>query len=501
MAELKTELQNLTSVPLDRQKLVCKGKSIDDETKYAALIDKSVIMMIGSAVVVTITQTQAGPTSDAQSSLILAPGLQNLGNTCWMNSTLKALYTVTELREALLDFAALTPKPTPSSLGSMGNRPTANEVAFVLAVGKLYNEIKNGIANDEYSEDSPLVPDNVVIALSKCYPQFFSLEEENHRQQDADDFLVAFLATLDKILVKKDAETGSDKRLIRELFYYDIETVTKPKKVSLKVDSTAMTDGDDEKKDVEVVAAAASTTTTTTTEEPETKSYDTATKLSIPVGVDSTDIQGGVKQSLTDTITKRSSVTNKDEEYNREQFLVTLPKYSIVQLQRFSWKSTENGQGSGAKLIRKVNISPQLDLYNFCTEALRAKLEPYRKTLEALRQETLSAMNDGESKTSTTKNNAGYYDLVSIISHQGRTMDSGHYVAWTKSGNNTYNEKALTGMNDKEKEKLREMSQSKAFMKHDDDRSSFAPEKVLTDLAGGGDFHMGYLCIYKARYE
>ena len=29
-------------------------------------------------------------------------------------------------------------------------------------------------------------------------------------------------------------------------------------------------------------------------------------------------------------------------------------------------------------------------------------------------------------------NNSGYYELLAVVTHEGRTANSGHYVAWTK---------------------------------------------------------------------
>lgn len=37
----------------------------------------------------------------------------------------------------------------------------------------------------------------------------------------------------------------------------------------------------------------------------------------------------------------------------------------------------------------------------------------------------------GPSET-TPPNQTGFYELVSVLTHKGRSADSGHYVAWVK---------------------------------------------------------------------
>eukprot|EP00461_Guttulinopsis_vulgaris_P004781 UN04783 len=239
-------------------------------------------------------------------------------------------------------------------------------------------------------------------------------------------------------------------------------------------------------------------------------------KLRCTIQQDVLDVKNGLRLALIEELTKRSKLTQKNEQFKRQSFIVKLPKYLIVHLQRFHWKQETQ---SKAKLIRKVAIDTLLDLYPFCNEQTQQVLQPYRKSFDDLKAEmgvaTPAAMTD-EAATTTTPattteqkqpentqkygniKNGGYYELQSIVTHQGRSADSGHYVAWTKtSAGKGYNEKALTGMTEKEKETLKEQMSTKSFIKHDDTRSSFQPEKILTDLAGGGDFHMAYICIYK----
>lgn len=37
--------------------------------------------------------------------------------------------------------------------------------------------------------------------------------------------------------------------------------------------------------------------------------------------------------------------------------------------------------------------------------------------------------------TDPGSNNSGYYDLLAVLTHQGRSSSSGHYVAWIRKGN------------------------------------------------------------------
>jgi ubiquitin carboxyl-terminal hydrolase 14 len=505
LTEFKAQLETLSNVPSDRQKLICKGKTIDDDAKYNAISDKGIIMMVGSAATIQVTEGKTTvDDSQIDSGLILPPGLTNLGNTCWMNGSLKALYSVIEFREALIELYVehsgekhqnhICQYKTATNAGVGSIQPSKDEIDVAVAIGGLYKSIKDQTAKGEYDEDAPITPVNVIMAISRAYPQLFDVSAKTHEQQDADEFLTMLMTSLDKILIKKIDDKFQ--YLIRELFFIDVEIVTKKKQDAENTkmgdgDDDGDGDGDDEKKDQSEKVQQEKVKN-------EVISYDTWTKLRADVNIDLSDIQGGIKNTLTEIIEKKENGSGSvNVEYNRQHLFVTLPKYLIVHLQRFQWKKESN---SRAKVIRKVNINPQLDLYPYCTEDKQREIEPFRKTIDSMRQETVLAMQDGQTVQKEHKP-AGYYDLLSIISHQGRSADSGHYVGWTKTGNNKYNENALTGMSEKEKDKLREQQQTRAWIKHDDTRSSFASEKILYDLAGGGDFHMVYVCIYKAKTD
>lgn len=67
----------------------------------------------------------------------------------------------------------------------------------------------------------------------------------------------------------------------------------------------------------------------------------------------------------------------------------------------------------------------------------------------------------------------GRYELMGVLTHKGRSADSGHYVAWVKQQDGSW------------------------VLFDDDDLIMKTAEDVLA-LNGGGDWHMAYLLLYKA---
>lgn len=135
-----------------------------------------------------------------------------------------------------------------------------------------------------------------------------------------------------------------------------------------------------------------------------------------------------------------------------------------------------------------------MDVYELCTPALQAKLSESRKLLSqplpsSTSTSTASANantndmevdnTDSHSSPSPVSNVTGVYDLTAIITHKGRSADSGHYMSYVKLFN---------------KEK-----QVEEWNKFDDAKVSIVNEEEVLRLAGGGDRDMAYFCIFALR--
>ncbi|KAK8662636.1 hypothetical protein V6N13_024527 [Hibiscus sabdariffa] len=225
----------------------------------------------------------------------------------------------------------------------------------------------------------------------------------------------------------------------------------------------------------------------------------TASVFAFATGVAAAAIVPGLKSELE----KASPALGRSAIYLKESRINGLPRYLTIQFVRFFWKRESNQK---AKILRKVDYPLELDIYDLCSEELRKQLEGPRQILrdedgkklglKANEKSSNTKDNDvkmtdaegssiasGESSVTTAqegvpsekeKRLTGIYDLVAVLTHKGRSADSGHYVAWVKQ-------------------------ESGKWIEFDDDNPILQREEDIVKLSGGGDWHMAYICMYKAR--
>jgi ubiquitin carboxyl-terminal hydrolase 14 len=146
-------------------------------------------------------------------------------------------------------------------------------------------------------------------------------------------------------------------------------------------------------------------------------------------------------------------------------------------------------------------------VYDFCSESLQAVLRGNREKKDKLtdelvskklkgdashseataepmdlvsKEETMAAPESSLSKFASglPDDFTGMYELVGVVTHKGRSADSGHYIGWVRQeGNAEY------------------------WWKYDDEKVSEVKTQEILDLRGGGDWHTAYLNIYRFKSE
>lgn len=534
---MKYQLFSLTGVEPDRQKVLVKGGQLKDDTPLASLNAKpgQTFMMMGTpsggpgsadlgrpkeAVKFLEDMTEA---EVARQEGATPAGLQNLGNTCYLNSTLQTLRSLPELQQELQRYNPSRARQTGlSDISSFGLGALDGSRDLAASLRDLFKQMS------ETQEGIP--PLMFLNALRTAYPQFAQRDRNGHgyAQQDAEEAWSQIVNQLRNKLTIHDGDSDAAP-----------QTSFVDKFMAGQFDS--ITECDDP------AAKAAG-------EEPN-KSSDVFFKLDCHIGKETNHLQDGIMAGLEEQIEKQSPTLERNAVYTKRSRIARLPKYLTVHFVRFFWKRETQKK---AKIMRKVTFPAELDVVEFCTEELTKQLvpvrdkvreirkdeldversrkrqklshqreeeskeeeaegaakEPMQKKKEAEEKKTKANDKDGDtameetyktdaqyeaekveairaakqelydllkqnSSADTGTNQSGLYELRGVITHQGASADSGHYTAYVKKQSRPSNG-AQAG--DKRREE-----DGKWWWFNDDKVTEVEAEKIET-LSGGGKY-------------
>ncbi|KAF9586085.1 Ubiquitin carboxyl-terminal hydrolase 14 [Lunasporangiospora selenospora] len=422
----KAQLFALTGVDPTRQKIILKGGMLKDDTdmKKLGLKPGHAIMMMGTAGELPKAPEKktlfAEDMSEASlnKALDIPAGLLNLGNTCYM-------------------------------VGASGINNADAGASMTASLRDLYKQLN--------SAGHGIMPMAFLTYLRKAFPQFSQQGRDGvWMQQDAEECWSQLITTLrGKLPPHSEGEQNVISQFMQGEFTTTLQCVEAP-------------------------------------EETPVVTIEPFNKLDCFISGEVNYLHNGIMKSLDQEIEKNSASLGRSAKYSKSQRISRLPGYVTVNFVRFFWKPTEQVK---AKILRKVKFPLELDASQFCTPELQSKLlntkdklrelESAKTTLkrrQRLDQEAGKASETGSSEEQLAvdaarvalkeslnpelvqdkgSNPSAQYELASVLTHIGRTADSGHYIGWARKGD------------------------TDEWYKYDDDKVSPVTEEEILKLDGG----------------
>lgn len=445
----KAQLFALTGVQPERQKVMLKGSILGDAGwDKMKLRDNAMVLMMGTKdedmPVQILEKTKFVEDMDEHElskAFEMPAGLQNLGNTCYMNAVIQCLKTVPELRESLTTF----PGRVDFDIGSNADSITA-------ALRDLYKTMDTG---------ATIPPIIMLQVMHTAFPAFAERGEQGgYQQQDANECWMELMKMLQQ--KTKAIENPKADNAIEQFF--GIECSSELKCVESE------------------------------SEEP-SKGREKFLQYSCYIDKDVKYLHTGLKNRLQESINKHSTSLDRNAEYTKTLKVERLPGYITIQMVRFQFKMKE---AVNAKVLKDVKFPVMLDMFDMCSKDLQDRLRPMRTKFKEYEDWLVESSASGKGKPEALKkekeaqdlpsseceewwfpedrgsNNSGYYTLQAVLTHKGRSSNSGHYVGWVKQKGETW-------------------------LKCDDDEVSPVHEEDVLKLSGGGDWHTAYLLLYAPR--
>ncbi|OHT03625.1 Clan CA, family C19, ubiquitin hydrolase-like cysteine peptidase [Tritrichomonas foetus] len=394
VGDFMLDLQKLTGVPVDRQKLMMRRKQLKaaDSWEAGSIKEGVKFMLVGTA---ELPPEPIDPPSDADDEINendeenggipasklkkICQGLPNTANNCFLNASIQSLRALPQA-EKLLETAVIQP--------GAGAAAVPSNIAATLS--GLMKSFPQGF-NAAYQ------------TLRQANPALFAAVDEETgfpKQQDATESYFYLLSNLGEAL-------GNPMRKLFEIGYHVTRTCNETGKVE------------------------------------EFDEFDN--RIPVYINEETRQIEQGINMDQDEE--------GKDEEtkqlvnYHVHRAINHLPQYLNLQVCRFTYKKDEN---ITAKLLRRVQHPFRIDMLPWLSPELRAEVAADREA---------------------GKRDSGFYNLKVVLTHKGRSANSGHYITHCLYGD--------------------------TWFRFDDQKVTEVDEDAIVQLSGSGDWHCSILLIYE----
>ncbi|MES1919419.1 deubiquitinating enzyme [Bonamia ostreae] len=319
LADFKNSIYALTSVPVNKQTLVSSGKKIKTEEDLKALKNGQKILLIGSAKTLKQPVKRIKFVEDETKTDHLegaAKGLINISNTCYMNSVLQLIFSITEIKDAVILYSKQSEKSDKANL-------------LLVEMGKVFAKMEN----------SPTVvkPKEFWIMLLNTFPQLRAQENNGvFKQQDAEECFGLIVNTIREELGKLAPSTFDGK----------MESITK------------------------CVTDESENTTKTETD---------FSLIKCHINAKTDHLFKGISDGLSENLIKRGENSTEDLSWIKTNKIDRLPDCLIVHFVRFYWKREIQRKAKIMKLV-SFPVDSDLEMTSFCTEALKKKISEEKET-------------------------------------------------------------------------------------------------------------------------
>lgn len=430
IGDLQKAIFEKTMVEPDRQKLLLKGKFLSNETRLSDISENSIITLMGTPSGNTYQNTNKitfveDLTPDEKAKILrergeeIVHGLVNLGNTCYLNSVTQVIGRVPEIRNALKNY-------------STNNQVRNVSQALPVALGNTFKAL-------DTASDS-VTPSQLVQTIKMLNPMFAEADRGVPRQQDADECFQIILSNIKEQLKNENADEKFSNNLIDELFGIEVDVLYQNAE-----------EYSEKKNKKEII-----------------------NKIICYIDNQTTELVQGLRQSQKENVDLYSDILGRNSIFQKTQMINRLPPYLTVQFMRFFWKqgNEETGAKAGkAKILKSILFSKIIDIYDLCSDTTKELLNLGREIETKMLKEDKNFRIDNVEKTNNMIP-TGRYQLIGVVTHQGRSSDSGHYIGWTHKKDDKWT-------------------------KFDDDSITTVNMSDILELKGGGDWHMAYICVFK----